>query len=134
MKKYLSFILLCLLLVSCAPDESTVANLAVDKYITTLDKQDLEGQMEVLEAFEMDSAQYEASFLRYVEGATLLSKEVRHEDDYFLIVEANFELVLSDDFPASDRLRPGKNTLTRFFTFYKNEKMALKEILPQLLK
>lgn len=134
MKRFLYIGLICLLIVSCAPDALNEAYAAVDKYIATLDAQDLEGQMEVLKAFEMDAEEYQTLFLGYVEGAQLLSKEVRHEDDYFLIVEAHFELTLSDDFPASERLKPGKNTLSRFFTFYKKEQMALKEILPQLVK
>lgn len=134
MKRYLLILLLCLFMVSCAPNPLTVANATVDKYIATLDAADLEGQLDVLKAFEMEAAQYEATFLQYVRSAKLISKELRHEDDHFLIVEAEFELVLSADFPSSERLKPGKNTLFRFFTFYKKEHMALKEILPQLVK
>lgn len=134
MKKLIPlFIILCII-TGCTTDYHQIAAAAVEDYIVSLDQQDIAKQLEVLEQFELNAEYYQANFLAYVESAEVISIEPAYEDDFILIMRGEFHLRFKPDYRGSDRLRPGDNRVIRYFTFYKMEDMALKEILDKLIK
>lgn len=132
-KLVLVFIILCIL-TGCTPDYHEIAYGKVEEYIISLDQQDLDKQLEVLEQFELHAEYYQENFLSYVESAEIISIESAYEDDFILIMRGEFNLRFKSDYRGSDRLRAGDNRVIRYFTFYKMEDMALKEILDKLIK
>ncbi|WP_459129077.1 hypothetical protein [Guggenheimella bovis] len=132
MRKLL-LLLMILFLVGCQSNETKIAFDRTEAYIESMNERDIDTQLKLLEAFDLDKATYSNSFLRYVKEAKLLSMKVAYEDKYFLIIEVNFTLTLSDDFPEG-KLRVGENALTRYITFYKHEDMQIREILDRLIK
>lgn len=134
MKKLVPLIIILLFLTGCTTDYHEVAYQAVEDYIVSLDQQDLTTQLRVLEQFELNGEYYQENFLAYVEAAEVISIEPAYEDDYILIMRAEFTMRFRDDYRGSDRLSAGDNRVIRYFTFYKMEDMALKEILDKLIK
>lgn len=131
-KLILLFIILCIF-TGCTTDYHQVAENKVKDYVVSLDQQDLEKQLEVLKEFELQADYYQTHFLAFVESAEVLSIEPAYEDDFILIMRGEFNLRFAPDYRGSDRLSPGDNRVIRYFTFYKLEDMALKEILDKLI-
>lgn len=134
MKKLVPVIIILLLISGCTTDYHEVAAKTVEDYIVSLDQQDLSTQLRVLEEFELNGEYYQEHFLSFVESAEVISIEPAYEDDYILIMRGEFTMRFRDDYQGSDRLRAGDNRVIRYFTFYKMEDMALKEILDKLIK
>lgn len=134
MKRLILLILIVSLLGACSPDYQQVAMDKVKDYIISLDEQDIDKQLELLDQFDLNRDYYQANFLSFVESAEVTSITVAYEDDYIIIIRGEFSLQFKDDYHGSDRLQGGDNQVIRYFTFYKMEDMALKEILDKLIK
>lgn len=134
MKKLIPVLIILCLVISCAKDYEQIAADQVKDYVVTLDRQDLAGQLKVLEQFELNGPYYKEHFLSYVDSAELITVDNAYEDDYIIIMRGEFFLRFKDDYPGSNRLSAGDNKVIRYFTFYKLEDMALKEILDKLIK
>lgn len=127
------FIILCIL-VGCTVNPVQLAEARVKAYIESLGERDIATQLDVLSQFDLDADYYKQHFLDYIESSEVLGIEPAYEDDYIIIMRGEFKLRFKPDYAGSDRLVAGDNRVIRYFTFYKMEDMALKEILDKLIK
>lgn len=134
MKKLIPVLIILCIMLSCAKDYEQVANAQVERYITSLGTRNLAVQLDVLQEFELNGQYYQKNFLDFIESSELISIDKSYEDDFIIIMRGEFFLRFRDDYPGSNRLSAGDNQVVRYFTFYKQEDMALKEILDKLIK
>lgn len=134
MKRLIPVLIILCLLLSCSQDYEQIAHDAVEQYVTSLNDQNLAKQLELLEQFQLNGEYYRANFLSFIDSAEVVSIDNAYEDDYIIIMRGEFFLRFKPEYPGSNRLSAGDNRVIRYFTFYKMEDMALKEILDKLIK
>ncbi|NLL22595.1 MAG: hypothetical protein GX260_02280 [Tissierellia bacterium] len=132
-KRCLTLLLGLTLLIACRVPYEKIAIDRTRSYILSMNNRDIGTQMKLLEAFSPKREAIE-SFLSYVIEATERSLQVVHEDRQVIIVRAHFFLRLKDDYPRDGGFSPGNNEVTRYFAYYKNRDMQLREILEKLIK
>lgn len=123
---------LLFLLAGCKAEKENPQELCLEKakgYVDSMIEADLEKQMDYLEAFSLDKDQYWDSFLKYVKDGKFLHASLEHEDQLLIMIKLEFELELAQDFKENASLKPGKNSLVRYLSYYKTDAYRLKEIL-----
>ncbi len=131
--RWVTLLLVITLFASCRVPAEKIALDKTRSYILSMDNQDVHTQMKLLEAFSPKREAIE-SFLSYVIEAKERSLQVAYEDKQVIIVRAHFLLRLSEEYPSDGGFQPGANEVTRYFAYYKNRDMQLREILEKLIK
>lgn len=132
-KRWVLLLAILILMVGCKVAADRVALNKTRSYIESIHNKDVATQLRLLEAFSPKRASLE-SFLSYVISAQERSLTVAHEDRQVIIVQARFQLRLKEDYPSDGGFHPGVNEVTRYFAYYKNRDMELREILSTLIK
>ncbi|HHX04292.1 MAG TPA: hypothetical protein GX733_08405 [Tissierellia bacterium] len=130
------WVALALLLALLAGCRVPAEKIAIDKtrsYIVSMDNKDIRTQMKLLEAFSPKQEAIE-SFLSHVMEAKERSLQVAYEDKQVIIIRARFLLRLDENYPGDGGFQPGVNEVTRYFAYYKNRDMQLREVLEKLIK
>ncbi len=123
-------LILILLLTSCSSADPVEACIeVVEDYYDSLVTRNLDGQLEILEAFSLDGEDYWENFLSYVKGGHSQEIRLQHENELLIMIKLEFVLELEEDFPPNASFQPGSNRVQRYFSFFKNDNYRLKEIL-----
>ncbi len=127
MKKIFLFLFLVLLAVSCSKkiDYEKLALDKTDTYVESINNKDFDLHKKLFDNPDIKWDNYRRDFFDKIEKVEVLDMNVVHNDILLVIVELKFKVIYNDK-KTSD--------FTRYFGYYKEEDMKLKEILNKLIK
>ncbi len=115
------------LTVSCSK-EIDYEKLAIDRtnmYVESINTKDFEAHKKLFDNPNINFEDYRKEFFDSVKKVDVLDMNVVHSDILLVIVELKFQVFYND----------GRSSeFTRYFGYYKEENMKLKEILHKLIK